>query len=295
MTEPYSPLRYPGGKARLTPFIVQVIRDNGLLEPDYVEPYAGGAGAALRLLFEEYVDFITINDADPSIRCFWQSVTKHTSRFLDLLEISPVTVPEWRRQRAIYEKRDLRKVVELGFATFFLNRTSRSGIIHNGGPIGGYEQTGNYKIDARFNREKLARRIERIGAYADRIHVSCVDGLALLQDIAKDVSRAKKTFLYLDPPYYAQGAALYMNRFCHKEHAGLAEFLKSGPDFPWILTYDDVPEIRQLYQELPQKSFRLSYSAYDRRTGQELLVRPDAVNISSRALEALPAVCELTR
>ena len=177
MSEPYSPLRYPGGKAKLTSFLIEVIKSNGLREPHYVEPYAGGAGAALRLLFEEFVAAITINDADPRVQCFWLAVTEFTDKFLGLLEDVELTVDEWHRQRAIYEASNRKNVLELGFATFFLNRTTRSGIIHNGGPIGGYEQTGTYKIDARFNRTQLARRIQRIGIYSDRIDVSGVDGL----------------------------------------------------------------------------------------------------------------------
>lgn len=289
MPEPYSPLRYPGGKARLAEFLVAVLKCNGLREPHYVEPYAGGAGAALRLLFEEYVEAITINDADPRIRCFWQGVTQYNDAFLGLLKHTEVTVEQWRHQRMIYAKRDLRKVLELGFATFFLNRTTRSGIIHNGGPIGGYDQTGHFKIDARFNRAQLIRRIQRIGAYSDRISVSGVDGLALLKTINHSHVKAKRTFVYLDPPYYAKGPELYLNRFTHAQHAQLAAYLNTPKNFPWILTYDDVPAVRSLYVRYPQVCFGLSYSAHTRRKGQELLIHPDTVLIPTEARRALPA------
>lgn len=290
MPEPYSPLRYPGGKAKLTDFLVAVLKCNGLREPHYVEPYAGGAGAALRLLFEEYVETITINDADPRIRCFWQAVTRYNDAFLGLLERIDATIEEWRHQRAIYEKRDLRKVLELGFATFFLNRTTRSGIIHNGGPIGGYDQTGNFKIDARFNRTQLIRRIQRIGAYSDRISTSGVDGLALLKKINHSHVKAKRTFVYLDPPYYAKGPELYLNRFSHDQHAQLAAYLNTAKNFPWILTYDNVSPIRDLYLRFSQVCFSLSYSAHTRRKGHELLIHPDSVVIPTEARRAFPAV-----
>lgn len=290
MSEPYSPLRYPGGKAKLADFLVQVMKSNGLREPHYVEPYAGGAGAALRLLFEEYVEAITINDADPRVRCFWQAVTTQNDAFLGMLENVEVSVAEWRRQRAIYEKRDLRRVLELGFATFFLNRTTRSGIIHNGGPIGGFDQTGNYKIDARFNRTQLARRIQRIGFYADRIDVSGEDGLSLLHQINANELTARRTFVYLDPPYYAKGAELYLNKFTHEQHRELAEYLSTPKRFPWIMTYDNVPAIRELYAAFPQIRFHLSYSAYERRAGEELLIYPASLVITTEATKSLPAV-----
>ena len=290
MAEPYSPLRYPGGKARLADFLIEVMKYNSLNMPHYVEPYAGGAGAALRLLFEEYVETIAINDADPRIRCFWQAVTKQNDAFLQLLDESIVTVEEWRRQREIYKKRDLRKVLELGFSTFFLNRTARSGIIHNGGPIGGYDQNGNYKIDARYNRAQLARRIHRIGAYADRIEVTGDDGLTLLKKLNRYRTRAKKTFVYLDPPYYVKSTDLYLNRFTNEQHTNLATYFRSRKNFPWVMTYDNVSEIRNLYSEFPQVCFNLSYSAYKRRQGQELLIYPRSLHVPQRAEQALPSV-----
>src|ERR1041384_4690370 len=187
ITTPFSasPLRYPGGKSLLMRFLVEVIEANGLKKPHYVEPYAGGSGAALHLLFDEYVDQITINDADPRIQAFWHAVTEHNEQFLDRLSDIRASVAEWRRQRLIYEKRDLRKQFELGFAVFYLNRTSRSGIVRNAGPIGGHDQTGNYQIDARFYRGELIDRVARIGRYADRIQVSGMDGLALLKRLEK--------------------------------------------------------------------------------------------------------------
>ena len=289
MVEAYSPLRYPGGKARLSRFLIEVIRANGLSQPHYVEPFAGGAGAALRLLFEEFVDSITINDADPRIRCFWEAATRYPDRFLDRLEKIPVTIAEWRKQRELYKRRDLRKVFELGFATFFLNRTARSGIVHNGGPIGGFDQAGNYKIDARFNRSELGRRICRIAAYSDRIEISDHDGLALLRKLNRRRT-APKTLVYIDPPYYSKGNKLYFNRQTHSDHAAIAAYLSSEKRFKWLMTYDDVTEIRALYAGLPQIQFSLSYSAYKRRNGNELLIHPPSLRVPLSVRSALPTV-----
>jgi DNA adenine methylase len=288
MSEPYSPLRYPGGKAKLSPLLIQVLTDNKIIEPHYIEPYAGGAGAALRLLFEEYVESITINDADFRIRCFWEAVTAYTEQFLDLLAKTKVTITEWYRQRAIYEGGNVENPIELGFATFYLNRTTRSGIIHNGGPIGGYEQKGKYKVDARYNREQLARRVYRIGAYSDRIHVSGMDGLDCLKKISNK-SVENRTFIYLDPPYYTKAATLYLNRFTHFQHEQLAEYLLSTNRLPWVLTYDNVDAIKRLYLSLPQIQFSLAYSAYRYREGKEVLIYPKSIQMSSDALQALPS------
>lgn len=285
-----SPLRYPGGKSLLMRFLVEVMLANGLKKPHYVEPYAGGAGAALHLLFDEYVDEITINDADPRIRAFWHAVTEHNEDFLDRLSRIRASVTEWRRQRLIYEKRDLRKQFELGFAVFYLNRTSRSGIVRNAGPIGGHDQTGNYQIGARFYRNELIDRVGRIGRYAHRIHVSGMDGLALLKGLERNRTEAARTFAFLDPPYYHKGSNLYLNGFDHGQHETLAEFLKARRKFAWVMTYDNTKEIRELYQGFSRVRFDLSYSAFERRAGQELLIHPAEVIIPAEARCALRKV-----
>lgn len=290
MAEHYSPLRYPGGKAVLSNFLISLLEHNGFAEPHYVEPYAGGAGAALRLLFEEYVEAITINDADPRISSFWIAVTRYNEQFIDLAQTVELSVAEWRRQRMVYEECSTDDPLQLGFATFYLNRTTRSGIVHNGGPIGGYDQTGNYKIDARFNRGALCERIRRIGIYADRIEVSREDGTQLLHYINREHRRGRECFVYIDPPYYVKGAELYMNRFSEHEHRQLSAVLTAGVEFPWIMTYDDVQPIRDLYAGLPQTEFYLSYSAYKRRRGKEVLIWPPGVDVPLEVQAALPAV-----
>lgn len=290
MRKLYSPMRYPGGKALLARLMISVIAQNNLREPHYIEPYAGGAGAGLELLFEEYVDSITINDADPRIYAFWLAATKKNEALADLIMSTEVSVDEWHRQRAIYKKCDRRRTLALGFATFFLNRTTRSGVIHNGGPIGGYDQSGNYTIDARFNRANLVRRIQRIGVYSDRITVRGGDGLTLLDEINRSTDTSRDTFVYLDPPYYEKGAELYLNRYTHKEHEALAEYLHRSAAFPWIMTYDNVPAIRDLYRHFRQTEFSLDYSAYERRTGREVLIYPENISLPSNLNDHLPSV-----
>ena len=163
-----TPLRYPGGKSQLTPFVLDVMRANDLFYGEYAEPFAGGAGIACTLLFEGYVSRIHINDLDPSIFAFWESVVKEPELFARRVRDTPVTMDEWRRQKAVQSAQGP-SLMDLGFSTFFLNRTNRSGII-NGGVIGGFEQKGDYPIDCRFNKANLLRKIERLAAHAEQIH-----------------------------------------------------------------------------------------------------------------------------
>jgi DNA adenine methylase len=265
----YSPLRYPGGKTILFPFLVKKIEESGLHDVTYVEPFAGGAGAALALLFNEVVDHIVINDLDKAIYAFWRSAIFESERFIQKIEQTPVTVKEWRKQKAIYESRRPKRF-DLGFATFFLNRTNRSGIL-NGGPIGGLDQTGKWKIDARYNKKALIQRTRDIAEYKGRITVTNEDGV----DLISRYLRKKNVFVYLDPPYFEKAADLYLNIFQEKDHARLAKKLNAHPDATWLLTYDNQLAIRKLYTERTVVDFSLSYNAYESRRGEELMILSD--------------------
>lgn len=267
-----SPLRYPGGKASLAGFFADVIGALGLTDPTYVEPYAGGAGAGVALLIEGHVSRLVVNDFDPAVHSFWIAATEHNEALCALVADTPLTVEEWRRQKAVYRAADDTDPLALGFAFFYLNRTNRSGIL-NAGPIGGVNQNGNYKIDARFNRTELVRRLEAIGERADRISVSNKDGRSVVQGHAGDPN----AFLYVDPPYLAAGGSLYLNAFTHRDHADLAGTVRAYPHGNWVVTYDDAPYIRRLYEGESVQSYALYYSAHRAVRSTELAVLSPSV------------------
>lgn len=210
----FSPLRYPGGKAKLSPFIKAVIELNDLGDGTYVEPFAGGAGIAIQLLLQGYVSQIEINDLSRPIYSFWTSVRDEGAKFADRIRNIELSIAEWQRQKAIFGS-DQSGAFDLGFATFYLNRTNRSGVL-NGGPIGGRGQTGNYLIDARFNRENLAYRIERIAALRKFIHISNEDALIFVKRCKKKLP--KESLIYADPPYFRKGSQLYYDFFVERDH-----------------------------------------------------------------------------
>jgi DNA adenine methylase len=268
----YSPLRYPGGKAGLSDFLASVIKSNKINDCVYVEPYAGGAGAALTMLFLEKVDSIVINDLDKSIYSFWKSILTHSDAFIERIERTRVNMKEWHIQREIYRSKNPNQL-DLGFATFFMNRTNRSGIIE-GGPIGGALQKGTWKVDARFNKSDLIQRIINIASYKSRIKVSNKDGIELLKDIYKN----KNQFIYLDPPYYIKGSSLYLNHYVQENHKNLAAFLNKNNNFYWLLTYDNVEEIKKLYCKRRNYDFSFHYHIDLPKLGNELLVVSDKVS-----------------
>lgn len=266
-----SPLRYPGGKQILLNPLRQILRMNKLLGKSYVEPFAGGAGAALGLLFDEYVSDLRLNDADVAIYSFWKAILHDTDRFLSLLRKTPLTVDEWNRQKKIYENKKS-ALLKLGFSAFYLNRCNRSGIISGAGVIGGLAQNGPWKIDARFNRVELERRITAIALYSDRISISNKDAIEFLEDTVNIDGVSDKCFVYLDPPYYNKGSQLYLNHYLDADHRVLASYLNRKARFKWMLTYDDTEQIKALYSNLRVIPFHLRYSVQKARSGSELLI-----------------------
>ena len=262
-----SPLRYPGGKATLAGFFETIIEALELDRPTYIEPYAGGAGAGLELLLKEVVGMVVINDLDPAIHACWNAMVKNSDEFLRLLSKTPLTVDEWKNQREVYRRRHDASVdpLALGFATFFLNRTSRSGVL-GAGVIGGFAQAGTYKIDARFDKEVLQARIEKLAEFSGRIRITKQDGAARLREyLPKD-----NVFAYVDPPYVEKGSSLYMSAFKEEDHKDLATVLNCHAGMNWVLTYDVTDLIKSLYKAREVSEFRLLYSAHLRGTKNEL-------------------------
>lgn len=262
-----SPLRYPGGKAALAGFFGDLIGRLGIQSATYVEPYAGGAGAGIALLRRDMVQHLVINDIDPAVYCFWVALVGQPGEFAARIMDTPLDVDEWRLQKEIYRTADESDPLALGFAFFYLNRTNRSGIL-NAGPIGGVNQNGNYKIDARFNRDQLAERVAAIGALASRITVLSLDGMSVAQRYIATPS----AFVYIDPPYVDMGGSLYLNAFTYRDHADLADQLDRHPDGNWVVTYDPSDFIRRLYQHHEIREYQLSYSAHRTGKARELLI-----------------------
>jgi len=266
----------------MTDLLGQILRLNALGSRAVVEPFAGGAGAALSLLFAEATPRIHLNDADPAIHAFWWSLLHRTDALLEMIDETPLNIAEWRRQLGIYRSSPPAARLDRGFAAFFLNRCNRSGIIVNGGPIGGAEQAGNWRLDARFSRESLRRRCARVAEYSARITLSSRDAVA-------EVHRWDDpgNFLFIDPPYYHKGNLLYLNAMDARDHAALAKRLKCMKWAKWVLTYDDCPEVRALYADWAAiHPFGVGYSARSRRTGKEVLVAPHDLELPAAQTSA---------
>lgn len=264
----YSPLRYPGGKNKLSAFLAKICVDNNI-NGHYVEPYSGGASVALFLLMEGYVQKITINDKDRSIYAFWHSVLKKTNQLCNLIENTELTIEEWKKQKQIQLNKDKEDLLTLGFSTFYLNRTNRSGII-NAGVMGGINQEGNYLMDCRFNKSELIKRIRLIAERKNDIRLYKKDAIKLIEKIENEAINNNIIF-YFDPPYYLKSSTLYMNHYQDDNHKIVSDKIKLIKNIKWIVSYDNVPEIKELYSNCPSKEFSFKHTAYEIRVGKEIL------------------------
>lgn len=264
----YSPLRYPGGKGKLAKFMASVVRANGLSDGRYIEAYAGGAGIAWELLVTGVVRRVVVNDISPHVFAFWTSVVKHTEELCQRIRDVPLSVEEWDRQRETFSRSEESSVLELGLSCFYLNRTNRSGIL-NGGLIGGRSQKAKWRMDARFNRENLIRRITKIADCGARIEVCREDGVEFLRERARDFG--EKDLIYVDPPYYEKGRFLYYDAYGPEDHAAVAAALSELDGPSWVVSYDDVEAIRDLYEYAPRVNYTIGYSARRRTRGREVM------------------------
>lgn len=270
-----TPLRYPGGKQRLTPFVREILEVNNIAG-HYVEPYAGGAGVGIELLINKKVKHIHLNDSNLGIYAFWHSVLYNTEELCRLISKASLTIDEWKKRKEIVKKACSDDLLELGFSLFYLNRCNRSGVI-TAGVIGGLNQMGNYKMDARFNRNDLIRRIEAIGYLRNQIYISNRDAEDYISNYICNLPA--DSLIYLDPPYYNKGSVLYLNSYDKSDHARLSEVIQKKINHNWILSYDGVNQIINLYSERRYFLYNLQYSASRVYKGEEVFVFSDRLKL----------------
>ena len=271
MQTTYSPLRYPGGKTKLYPCIQPIIARNlsNNAKRFYIEPFAGGAGLALKLLNHGDVDELVLNDFDSNIYLFWKACLENADDLCYRIITCNLNIDEWERQHYIYTNPEHYSDLDIAFSTFYLNRCNISGIIR-GGPIGGRAQSGRYKLDARFNRDSLVKKIHDINANASRIHFFNYDALDFFSLVLPRYS-PESTFLNIDPPYVKKGPALYKNSLTEADHALLSDHIHQLKH-KWIVTYDDCELVRQLYSDYSKSIITLNYSTGHTKRGTELLI-----------------------
>ena len=280
MSKTVSPLRYPGGKVKLYGYVKRILEENNLIGQTYIEPFAGGAGLALKLLLNNDVQRIVINDLDRAIYSFWYSVLHETDNICKFVNDIDLNIVEWNHQKQIYLNQEQYDNLTLGKATFYLNRTNRSGVI-SGGVIGGQYQEGNYLMNARFNRKELIKRIEEIAKNSNKIHLYNLDVLEFIKPTI--LKKYRKTFINFDPPYVEKGGQLYKNFFKEDDHKALRNAIKQC-NRKWMVTYDVCDLTTSLYNQFRHSYIDINYSVNKSRKAKELIVFSDNLLLPSNII-----------
>lgn len=271
-----TPLRYPGGKQRLAPFVAEILDSNNAVGWNYVEPYAGGAGVAMELLLDDKVGHVYLNDSSLHLYAFWTTILGDPDGFCRRISRASLTVDHWKRHREIVRHPADHSPADVGFSTFYLNRCNRSGVL-TGGVIGGLSQQGRWRLDVRFSRNELVKRIEAIAVRQNQITVTNLDAEEFM---VKRVNRlAPQTIVYCDPPYYERAERLYLNTYVREDHGRLAKVIQRKLTRPWFVSYDDHPDILSFYRERRTFRYTLQYSAIRAYAGREVFVFSDDLEL----------------
>lgn len=235
-----SPFRYPGGKSKLLPLIIPKINkeiyDNNI--SIFCDAFVGGGSVLLEMASNKNLSLIA-NDKDKDIYCFWKIISCNNESSINelcsLINCNPTIEMFYNVQNSIPKSE-----VESAFKALFLNRTTFSGINkERSSPIGGKEQKSKYKVNCRYNANKLIKKVLEINSLLkNRLIVHNLDVIDLF-------SQLNYCFIYLDPPYYKMGHQLYKEFMNEKEHQVLSDALKERKN--WLLSYDNCDEINQLY------------------------------------------------
>lgn len=271
-----TPLRYPGGKQKLSPFICEILQHNDLLGGEYAEPYAGGAGVAIDLLLSGKVSKIHLNDSCEKIHAIWWSILNQPEAFCRRIRSASLTVDEWSKQKSILQSTDKHGKLDLGFSAFYLNRVNRSGIL-SGGLIGGKEQKGEWKMDARFPRNELIRRVELIASQKKAVAIRNWDAERFAREYLPRLP--KKSLVYFDPPYYRKADRLYLNHYKPEDHARISQTIQGTVKIPWLVSYDNAEEIQTLYKDRKSFTYFLRYNAAKCYEGAEFFAFSDGLKI----------------
>lgn len=265
--------RYPGSKIKLRDKIIDKLRpwlDKGL---EYREPFFGTGSVGFSLMAGKPVGrTYWFNDLDYGIMSLWWSVMQRPRELKRLATLFEPSVPAFEEFKVQLQadcrmQRDCDTILN-GFMKLAAHQMSYSGFGEMaGGPIGGQGQdTAKYKIGCRWHPENICKKIDYYSALLLRSNVilSC-------QDFTTLFNGPKVAAVYLDPPYFVAGPAAYKHSFSALDHERLADTLKQT-HHKWVLSYDDVPEIRELYSWAKIETIDASYSIVKPKKVSELLI-----------------------
>ncbi len=275
-----SPLRYPGGKARMAGWLSAMVDlQVGWLDADVlVEPFAGGLGAGLALLDQRMVSEVWFCEANDALRALWQAILDDLEEVAGrVAKLGTVTLRDYDAAVDLIGHPGEATQIDVAVAALLVNRCSRSGMVSpRVGPIGGRHQQGRWKINDRFDPAGIAARLRLLAPLTGRMRLLGEDGIECIEQLDGEAGVEDEVMLFVDPPYLGQGQRLYRHGGDENMHHRLAEALRSTPA-RWALTYDDHPAAFELYEGFRKGRYSWRQTANRARSDAELLIVSDSL------------------
>lgn len=249
-----SPLRYPGGKSRAIKILQNILKENFPNETILISPFFGGGSFELSVS-DKYK--IKANDIFYPLFCFWKELQNNSeklgervARIVDKKEIDKEIFKELR----IFEGKSS---MQIAARYYLINRCSFSGATFCGG-------FSKQAYDGRLNQSIFDRMVD-LGPKIKEIEFSNLDWEDFLEGNQEGV-------IYLDPPYYITNYLYGKNGDLHEnfDHQRLAKYLLRKKK--WFMSYNDCPEIRELYPENRIISAEWSYGMNSSKKSNEIII-----------------------
>lgn len=252
-----SPFRYPGGKFYALKYIIPFL--NAYPHDEYREPFVGGGSV---FFGKPKVQFNWLNDLEGDLVETYKAI-KSKSRSEKLINRISDEIASRERHSEIKSYKPL-NADDLAFKIYYLNRTSYSGIIHK--PAWGYA------VGASSPPENWHRFIRGANKKLTNVDLTSLD----FTEVLTAPARGKRVLMYLDPPYFlADQKRAYTKSFKIEDHLRLEKMLRNL-EHAFLLSYDDCPQIRELYSwaHIYEQSwfYNTANSSGPRKIGKELFI-----------------------
>lgn len=250
---------YVGGKRQLAGRVIAAIER----QPHdlYCEAFVGMGGVFFRRRAAPKAE--AINDLSRDVATFFRVLQRHYQAFMDMLKWQVASRAEFERLVA----QDPERLTDLERAARFLYLQR----LAFGGKIVGRTFGVDPNGPARFDITKLGSMLEAAHERLAGVWIECLPW----RDFIARWDRPGALF-YLDPPYWGVEHCYGRGMFARSDFAALNEALK-GLQGAFVLTLNDVPEVRSLFRWARIEEASISYTLPGmaaRKAAREVIITP---------------------
>ena len=186
MTQSPAPFAYFGAKARLIPYLHNLIPRGEL----YIEPFAGSATILLSRL--SWGDVEILNDINQYVTCFFRALRDEPDYLIQSLHLTPYGRDTMREAQEYFKSTD--PLVKLDYL-----ETARQFFVVNQMSFSGTKRGFRYKLLGSNVADEFRKKTDRLYAIAERLSHVIIENLPATRIIKK--YNSLQTVFYCDPPY----------------------------------------------------------------------------------------------